>query len=141
MICVRFLLINFVFSNNYYCFSGTIAITTTGTQFIGDRLVLTCTISPFVGTVTWAQDGVIRTICAATLCTIPSYGNYTTFSFASTHINVTFEPVDSSIDGEWRCTHATLGNASFTVTAMNETQSKCSLINYIPCIINYLVVN
>jgi hypothetical protein len=90
---------------------------------------LTCTISPFTGTVTWAQDGAIRTICTKSLCNIYTYGNYITFSFASSHINVTFDPVHSSIDGLWECTHSTLGSANFTVTAMNEIQSKYSLIN------------
>jgi hypothetical protein len=78
--------------------------------------------------VTWAQDEDIRTICTTTFCTIISYGNYTTFSFATTHINVTFERVDSSMDGVWKCEDGTLGSARFNVTAMNETQSKYSLI-------------
>ena len=98
-------------------------ITNIGTQFIGSKLVLKCVISPFSGTVTWAKDGAILTVCTPTLCTVSSYGNYTIFSFASTHINVTFYPVDSSIDGVWECTHSTLGSDGFNVTAMIESQN------------------
>ena len=44
-------------------------------------------------------------------------------------MNVTFDPVDSSIDGLWKCKHATLGSDNVTVTAMNAPGSKYSLIN------------
>lgn len=120
---------------------GTLAITSTGTQIIGDTLSLKCTISPFTDTMTWNQDENVRSTCTTSFCTDYNYGNYTTFSFGSNYSDVTFNPVHSSIDGEWKCTHLTLGSASFNVTAMNETQSKYSLINYIPCAIKYLIVN
>jgi hypothetical protein len=109
-------------------FLGTVTITSTGTHIIGDELVLTCTLSQFTGTASWWQDGIIRTTCITTLCTVDNYGIYTTFSSGSNHINVTFDPVDSSIDGTWTCKHLTLGSASINVTAMNETLSKYSLI-------------
>jgi hypothetical protein len=104
-------------------------IASSGTQIIGRKLALTCAISPFTGAAFWTQDGTVRTICTASLCTIYTYGNYTTFISGSDHINVTFDPVDSSIDGLWTCIHATLGSDTVTVTAMNETISKYSLIN------------
>jgi hypothetical protein len=111
-----------------YLFLGTATITSTGTQIIGDTLVLTCTLSPFTGTASWAQDGIVRTTCITTFCTNNNYGIYTTFSSGNNHINVTFDPVDSSIDGTWTCTHLTLGSDSINVTAVNETLSKYSLI-------------
>jgi hypothetical protein len=109
-------------------FLGTLTITSTGSQVIGEKLVLTCTLSPFNGTASWLQDGAVHTICASSFCTISRYGNFT-FSFASNHIDVTFEHVDSSINGVWECTHSELGSANVTLTAMNETLSKYSLIN------------
>ena len=102
---------------------GSINIESTGTQIIGEKLVLTCTLSLFTGSASWNQDGTLRSTCRTTLCTVETYGAYTTFTHGSNHINVTFDPVDSSIDGVWKCTHSTLGSASFTVMAMNETQS------------------
>jgi hypothetical protein len=110
-------------------FLGTVKITSSGTQIIGQKLVLTCAISPFTGTVSWKQDGTVRTICTSTFCSHYTHGSYTTFTYGSNHINVTFDPVDSSIDGLWKCTHTTLGCYGVTVTAMNETISKYSLIN------------
>ena len=110
-------------------FLGMLTITSTGTQIIGDKLVLTCTISPFNSPTTWSQDGVIRTTCTSSVCTDYNYGNYTTFSYGSNYIDVTFDPVHSSIDGVWQCTHATFGNDNVDVTAMNETLSKYSPIN------------
>ena len=106
----------------------TINIASTGTQIIGEKLVLTCTLSSFTGTASWDQDGTVRSICTPTFCTVYTYGTYTTFTHGSNHIDVTFDPVDSSIDGVWKCTHSTLGSDSFNVTAMNKTQSKYSLI-------------
>ena len=85
---------------------------------------MTCTLSPFTDSASWVQDGIIRSTCTPLFCTDSTYENYTIFSFASSHIDVTFDPVDSSIDGEWKCTYGTLESASFNVTAMNTTQSK-----------------
>ena len=105
-----------------FLFLGTITITSTGTQIIGETLRLQCTLSPFTGTTSWAKDGIVRTTCTRTVCTDNSYGNYTTFSIGSNYVNVTFDPVHSSINGVWKCTHLTLGSARFNVNAMNETQ-------------------
>ena len=101
---------------------GTGTITSIGTQIIGDKLSLKSTLFPFTGTASWAQDGTVRTTC--TFCTDDRYGNCTTFSYGSNYIDVTFDPVDSSIYGVWKCIHLTLGSDSFNVTAMNVTQSK-----------------
>jgi hypothetical protein len=109
-------------------FLGTMNITSTGIQIIGEKLVLTCTLSSFTGTASWNQDGTVRSTCTPTFCTVYTYGTYTTFSNGSNYINVTFDPVDSSIDGVWECTHSLLGSDSFNVTAINKTQSKYSLI-------------
>ena len=111
-------------------FLGTINITSTGTQIIGEKLVLTCTLSlsSFAGAASWYQDDTFLSTCTSTSCTVYTYGTYTTFTNDNNHINVTFDPVDSSIDGVWECTHALLGSDSFNVTAMNKTQSKYSLI-------------
>ena len=121
-------------------FSGTIDITDIGTQIIGEKLVLTCTLSSFSGIASWNQNGNIRSTCSPTFCTVYTYGTYTTFTHGSNHINVTFDPVDSSIDGVWKCTHSILGSASFTVTAMNETQSKYSLIIFCDKIVKVVLV-
>ena len=110
-------------------FLGTVKIASSGTQIIGRKLALTCAISSFTGAASWTQNGIVRTLCTSSFCTVHTYGNYTTFISGSDHINVTFDPVDSSIDGWWTCTHATLGSDTVTVTAMNETISKYSLIN------------
>lgn len=110
-------------------FLGTVKITSSGTQIIGQKLALTCAISPFTGTASWAQDGTVRTTCTSLFCTHYTHGSYTTFTCGSNHINVTFDPVDSSVDGLWTCINAILGSDAVTVTAMNETISRYSLIN------------
>lgn len=106
-----------------FLFYGTVTITSIGTQIIGEKLSLECTLFPFTGTASWAQDGIVRTTCATTLCTDYSYGNYTTLLYDSDYINVTFDPVNSSIKVVWKCTHLTHGRDSFNATTMNETQS------------------
>jgi hypothetical protein len=106
---------------------GTVSITSMGTQIIGDTFSLNCTILPFDGVATWAQDENVRTTCTNAFCSDYIYGNYTTFSFGSNYIKVTFAPVHSSIDGVWQCTHSAIESSNVTVTAMNET-SKYSLI-------------
>ena len=85
--------------------------------------------SPFNSFASWAQDGTVRTTCTSTFCTFHTYENYTAFIYGNDHINVIFDPVDSSIDGLWKCTHTTLGSANITVTAMNKTEGKYSVIN------------
>ena len=84
--------------------------------------------SPFTSFASWAQNGNVRTTCTSSFCTFETYENYTTFTYGNDHINVTFDPVDSSIDGLWQCTHTTLGSANITVTAMEKTVSKYSVI-------------
>ena len=123
-----------------FLFFGTLTITCKGTQITSDKLSLKCTQSPCTGTTSWAQDGIVRTTCTTTFCTDYSYGNYTTFQYGRNYIDVTFDPVDSSINGAWKCTHLKLGSVNFTVTAMNENPSKYSLIIFCDKIVNVVFI-
>jgi hypothetical protein len=122
-----------------FLFLGTVTITTIGTQIIGDKLILMCTLSPFTGTASWAQNGIVRTTCTTTFCTDFIYGNYTTFLCGNNYIDVTFDPVDSSINGVWECTHLMLGSDSVNIAAMNETR-KYSLIIFRDKIVKVVIV-
>lgn len=105
-------------------FLGTVRITHSGSQEIGEILVLKCTISDFSKTASWWKDETPITTCTKAVCFPEKYENVTTFSHGNNYIEVTFDTVDSSIFGEWKCTHLS-GSKSFNVTG-----SKC-LITFI----------
>ena len=111
-----------------FSFLGTVRIEDIESQVIGKKLALKCIIPTFTNTATWSKDGNPLTTCNIAICSPDKYENVTTFSFGNNYIEVTFDTVESSIFGEWTCTHAS-GSDSFNVTG-----SKC----FIKYILNFL---
>ena len=102
---------------------GTVRIEDIGSQVIGQKLALKCIIPTFTNTATWSKDGNPLTTCNIAICSPEKYENVTTFSFGNNYIEVTFDTVESSIFGEWTCTHAS-GSDSFNVTGSPPTTTE-----------------
>lgn len=128
--CFGYLLLNLQLTD------GAVTVSYTGTPYLGQSFMMKCTITSFTGTATWAHDGTTHATCGSTFCSPPSKGNYT-FSYSGSTLSVTIDPVLSSDQGKWQCTHtsgsdsyvlnpqtsqSTTSNTTSTTTQSNTTQ-------------------
>ena len=126
---------------------GTVSIDYSGSQIIGDQLVLKCTITGFIGTASWAKDGSVLSTCTTSFCSPEKHENVTTFSYGIDYIEVTFATVDSSIFGEWTCTHLTwsesfnlTGSSGGTSTSTKEYGKALAILSVCLLVAYFIVV-